>query len=66
MSMTRTQSWAAFAFLAALICAIGFGQAFNQGTAIAAAVLILDWLVAMAFLVCLRQVERVALTEVHP
>lgn len=66
MSMTRTQAWAAFAFLAALICAIGFGQAYHHGTAIAGVVLLLDWLVAMAFLVYLRHVERVAIGEVHP
>lgn len=66
MAITRTQWWALYALLAALICAVGFGQAYHHGTAIAGVVLLLDWLVAMAFLVYLRHVERVAIGEVHP
>lgn len=66
MAITRTQWWALYALLAALICAVGFGQAFDREVNIAAVVLFVDWLVAVLALVYLRYVERTVDREVHP
>ena len=66
ITVTRTDTWAAFACIAALICAVGFGQAFRGGMGIAAWVLFLDWLFAMCALVYLRAQAASADGEVHP